>query len=542
MVKGVSEVVTIVLLLIITVAVAGSGYIYISSFTRTITSKAILLTGLASCDQTGNATLFIRNAGQGNVNIIPGGGDTLVLRTGGGTGTPIYDVSPASGILAPGESGRINETLHGCGENGRATCIYTVTVGGSTQQARADCNPQTVVIPCGNGALDVGEVCDSTLFGGQTCASYSCTGGGSLTCSGDCQTIGTSLCLGCPGPDFSIGTTNHATVQLTNPAGSVLLTGSGFSFTYDGQPITVLTAPDIPVGSSATFTLRDSQLAQQRQVANLVVTYTPASGPVVTKTKLNTDFYATDNIGYWNLDTGLTESTGNGRDLSENDPGNSVSLTVGSGGRFGEGLNFVAAGAGDTTYVSTSSPVSLSGDFTIQLWFLPDPTQPETDPTLISLRGTRATFGLATSARGPAYIEFNRVTTSSDNEIGVRAYDSDCLWSGGSGEYSNHQPSFWSGDITLGSWHHLVMSYTASTRVTRLYIDGVFVSSTGSVPININDYTTSGGTLLTPLPDVCTTTNDVFLGLNSINTATARDRYIGVMDDVRVLNYVRPMT
>lgn len=53
----------------------------------------------------------------------------------------------------------------------------------------ADCQKQF----CGNNVLDLGEVCDGTDFGGQTCVSFGFDTG-TLGCSADCTSISTANC------------------------------------------------------------------------------------------------------------------------------------------------------------------------------------------------------------------------------------------------------------------------------------------------------------------------------------------------------------
>ncbi len=50
---------------------------------------------------------------------------------------------------------------------------------------------------CGNGAIDSGEACDGSLLGGQTCASFGCSGG-TLACDASCSGFDLSGCFGCP--------------------------------------------------------------------------------------------------------------------------------------------------------------------------------------------------------------------------------------------------------------------------------------------------------------------------------------------------------
>jgi hypothetical protein len=51
---------------------------------------------------------------------------------------------------------------------------------------------------CGDGVIQAGEACDTGQLGGKTCATFGCTGGGTLACKGDCSGFDTTACTGCP--------------------------------------------------------------------------------------------------------------------------------------------------------------------------------------------------------------------------------------------------------------------------------------------------------------------------------------------------------
>lgn len=51
---------------------------------------------------------------------------------------------------------------------------------------------------CGDGVIQAGEACDTGQLGGRTCASFGCSGGGTLACKSDCSGFDTTSCAGCP--------------------------------------------------------------------------------------------------------------------------------------------------------------------------------------------------------------------------------------------------------------------------------------------------------------------------------------------------------
>ena len=78
--------------------------------------------------------------------------------------------------------------------------------------------PPVVTTPsiiCGNGIIETGEQCDSSNFGGATCATYGMTIG-SLTCSSSC-TLSTNQCSNPP---------INATITVTSPTASSVWSSS----------------------------------------------------------------------------------------------------------------------------------------------------------------------------------------------------------------------------------------------------------------------------------------------------------------------------
>lgn len=150
--KGITPVVAIVLLVIITLVVVGAAYGFIIGIFGTATSKAAFVNGQASCTSDGNVTIFLTNIGQANISLHTAGGvldgDVTIIRISGGTGDPLWNSSigfPTNCVeadpceIAPGKAGKIKETANQCGAGGEETCLYDVIVGGFTYKTRADC-------------------------------------------------------------------------------------------------------------------------------------------------------------------------------------------------------------------------------------------------------------------------------------------------------------------------------------------------------------------------------------------------------------------
>lgn len=137
---------------------------------------------------------------------------------------------------------------------------------------------------CGNNAIEAGEACDGSNLGGQSCATFSCNGGGTLSCNPGCTSVNTSACLGCPGtgagtvPDgrFTPGTllnvTKAAGSNITLTWGAACGAGSDYA-TYEGnlEASNSLQQRFCSSGGATTVTLAPS-------AANRYYLVTPLSG------------------------------------------------------------------------------------------------------------------------------------------------------------------------------------------------------------------------------------------------------------------------
>ena len=147
MMRGITPVISVILLLIITVAIMGLAYGFISGFFGTVTGKAAIVSGQSSCS-SGAVNIYIRNAGTGPISISADGtgvlnGDATVIRTSGGI--PTWQPRNAAGacalggpcLIQPQEAGTLQETTTICGAG--QTCTYDVSIGGILFPTRARC-------------------------------------------------------------------------------------------------------------------------------------------------------------------------------------------------------------------------------------------------------------------------------------------------------------------------------------------------------------------------------------------------------------------
>ncbi len=136
--KGITPVVSIVMLLIIAVAVVGLAYGFISGFFSTVTGKAAIVSGAGSCSTDGHVTITISNVGSDSLETTD---MTVVAKSGSNAVWPgDWDITDFDGGLAPGSAGQLtenSETTNQYCEDG--ICTYDVVVGGTVHPVRADC-------------------------------------------------------------------------------------------------------------------------------------------------------------------------------------------------------------------------------------------------------------------------------------------------------------------------------------------------------------------------------------------------------------------
>jgi cysteine-rich repeat protein len=89
---------------------------------------------------------------------------------------------------------------------------------GAACEVEGVCGPSTP--ECGNNIIEteIGEVCDGTNFGGQTCSDYGFTGG-TLLCTTNCTVISTANCN-------NLSDTTPPTLSITSPSDGATVSGT----------------------------------------------------------------------------------------------------------------------------------------------------------------------------------------------------------------------------------------------------------------------------------------------------------------------------
>ncbi len=121
--KGISPIIAIIIILLITIAIAGAAYSYISIIWGRTTEGLQLV----SSDCTAGAvSLTVRNVGTKTMATT----DVTVTRTSPTGGSPAL-----SADIAAGATGTIADAACGSGN----MCIYKVLAGGQAQEMYAQC-------------------------------------------------------------------------------------------------------------------------------------------------------------------------------------------------------------------------------------------------------------------------------------------------------------------------------------------------------------------------------------------------------------------
>lgn len=123
--KGISTVIAVVVMLLVTIAIIGAAWSYISGYWVGLTAKNAEVT---STDCTnGVVTIFIKNIGGSSINLAT---DVTTTRT-----SPTSADISASGTIGLGKIGNVTDNTCGTGN----TCVYRVVVAGRSLPASATC-------------------------------------------------------------------------------------------------------------------------------------------------------------------------------------------------------------------------------------------------------------------------------------------------------------------------------------------------------------------------------------------------------------------
>jgi len=139
--KGISEVIALILMLVITIALAGTAYLYISGIFTTQTQAIEVADAFCNTSTSGgNIIMSIRNLGSSAVTSI------TCTRTAPGTPGPcsipvnLAPCNSGAGNIPPGQSCMLSWGVDLCSGNGTRSCQYRLTANiGRTISTQVTC-------------------------------------------------------------------------------------------------------------------------------------------------------------------------------------------------------------------------------------------------------------------------------------------------------------------------------------------------------------------------------------------------------------------
>jgi flagellin-like protein len=141
--KGITPIISIIVLLLITVSLAGAAYVFLSVQMESYTGKAIQASGV--CVGGTQAFITVSNLGTQSVSLTgcdsanPISGqsencnDITVVRTDGGSMSNAYFDVTSIPAAVPGQISKATFTDDGCGASGAEICRYAFTRAGEIQ-------------------------------------------------------------------------------------------------------------------------------------------------------------------------------------------------------------------------------------------------------------------------------------------------------------------------------------------------------------------------------------------------------------------------
>lgn len=138
--KGITPIISIIMLLIIAIAIVGMAFGFMVGMVGTVTNKAVIISGLSSC-ASGRAAIFITNAGNGN--IVGSDINVVLTKCTGSNSANCPSEADFSNTLSsldiePESTGIIKEN-EGSGCSKSNNCVYDVIVNGVMFKTMVNC-------------------------------------------------------------------------------------------------------------------------------------------------------------------------------------------------------------------------------------------------------------------------------------------------------------------------------------------------------------------------------------------------------------------
>ena len=134
--KGITPIIAILVMLLITIAITGSAWIYITTYYSSMTGKAIEISSI-DCTSSG-VKIYMRSIGTDTIDTGSANDINVSERLNiSGTDCGALSVGYSSTSVGPGQS--VIATDSGCDTSDDDTLRYTITVGGRIQKVQVTC-------------------------------------------------------------------------------------------------------------------------------------------------------------------------------------------------------------------------------------------------------------------------------------------------------------------------------------------------------------------------------------------------------------------
>ena len=136
--KGITPIISIIILLLITVGMAATAWTYMSNYMTTLTAK-VLEVPTQKCIGGENAMAIVHNIGTAKISIA---NDVLLMDSDGDAAVGIWENLDGTVITEIDSGGYGKLTIAGCCTSGvdcPKTCKYDIIVGGRSNEISSYC-------------------------------------------------------------------------------------------------------------------------------------------------------------------------------------------------------------------------------------------------------------------------------------------------------------------------------------------------------------------------------------------------------------------
>jgi len=136
--KGITPIISIIILLLITVGLAAAAWSYMGNYMTTLTAKVIEIPTQICVNGT-DAMALIHNMGTASINV-GANSDITVLKSDGSAVTPTWtEVGSYTTVTRIEAGGYARATIANCAGSTPKRCSYDFIIAGRSQKVTVDC-------------------------------------------------------------------------------------------------------------------------------------------------------------------------------------------------------------------------------------------------------------------------------------------------------------------------------------------------------------------------------------------------------------------